>query len=127
MKYVDHAVCCVARLDELPEENFIYWSGYVYGGDMRDYVQVGVIDFAGEMRRWFQKVNPWAVEEIVRRLVEATGRGICQPDQEFLECLCEGYLEVKGSIEDTMDAVFGKFQGGSVDIMTTEDVEYWKE
>jgi len=86
-----------------------------------------VIDFAGEMRRWFQKVNPWAVEEIVRRLVEATGRGICQPDQEFLECLCEGYLEVKGSIEDTMDVVFGKFQGGSVDIMTTEDVEHWKE
>ena len=67
------------------------------------------------------------MEEIVRRLVEATGRGICQPDQEFLECLCEGYLEVKGSIEDTMDAVFGKFQGGSVDIMTTEDVEHWKE
>ena len=127
MKYVDHAVCRVARLDELPEENFIYWSGYVYGGDMRDYVWVGVIDFAGEMRRWFQKVNPWAVEEIVRRLVETTGRGIWQPDQELLECLCEGYLEVKGSIEDTMDAVFGKFQGGSVDIMTTEDVEYWKE
>ncbi len=34
---------------------------------------------------------------------------------------------MKGSIEDTMDVVFGNFQGGSVDIMTTEDVEHWKE
>lgn len=90
-----------------------------------DIAETFVLD--DEMRRWFQQVNPWALEEIGRRLLEAAGRGIWQPDQELLERLREAYLEVEGSIEDTMDAVSGEFQGGSVDIMTAEDVEHWKE
>ncbi|NOZ88200.1 MAG: cobaltochelatase subunit CobN [Deltaproteobacteria bacterium] len=79
-----------------------------------------------EMRRWFKKVNPWALEEIGRRLLEAASRGIWQPDEERLEQLKEAYLEVEGSIEDTMGEVTGEFQGGSVDVMTADDIEDWK-
>jgi cobaltochelatase CobN len=79
-----------------------------------------------EMREWFQKVNPWALEEIGRRLLEAQSREIWNPDQELLERLKEAYLEVEGSIEDTMGQVTGEFQGGSVDIMTADDIASWK-
>ena len=79
-----------------------------------------------EMREWFQKVNPWALEEIGRRLLEAQSREIWNPDQDLLERLKDAYLEVEGSIEDTMGEVSGEFQGGSVDIMTADDVATWK-
>ena len=79
-----------------------------------------------EMREWFQKVNPWALEEIGRRLLEAQSREIWNPDEELLERLKDAYLEVEGSIEDTMGEVTGEFQGGSVDIMTPDDVGTWK-
>jgi len=79
-----------------------------------------------EMREWFQKINPWALEEIGRRLLEAQSREIWQPDLELLERLKDAYLEVEGSIEDTMNDVTGEFQGGSVDIMTADDVGHWK-
>ncbi|MHB1013771.1 MAG: cobaltochelatase subunit CobN [Desulfurivibrionaceae bacterium] len=79
-----------------------------------------------EMREWFQKVNPWALEEIGRRLLEAQSREIWNPDKELLERLKDAYLEVEGSIEDTMGEITGEFQGGSVDIMTADDVGHWK-
>ncbi len=80
-----------------------------------------------EMRQWFQEVNPWAIEEIGRRLLEAEARDIWQPDEELLQRLRDAYLEVEGSIEDTMSDVKGDFQGGSVDVLTAEDVSHWKE
>ncbi len=79
-----------------------------------------------EMREWFQKVNPWALEEIGRRLLEAQSREIWNPDEELLVRLKDAYLEVEGSIEDTMNDVTGEFQCGSVDIMTADDVGHWK-
>jgi cobaltochelatase CobN len=42
-----------------------------------------------------------------------------------LEQLKERYLEIEGWIEETMGDVKGEFQGGSVDVLTTEDVENW--
>jgi cobaltochelatase CobN len=42
-----------------------------------------------------------------------------------LESLKERYLEIEGCIEDKMGDVTGDFQGGSVDILTTEDVANW--
>jgi cobaltochelatase CobN len=44
-----------------------------------------------------------------------------------LEKLKEYYLEIEGWIEDRMGDVTGDFQGGAVDIMTSEDVENWGE
>ena len=79
-----------------------------------------------EMKEWFQKVNPWALEEIGRRLMEAQARGIWTPDPEVFEELKEAYLETEAVLEDTLEGVQGDFQGGAVDIMASDDVEEWK-
>ncbi len=80
-----------------------------------------------ENRRFFEENNPWALEEIGRRLLEAEGRGLWQADPEVLEQLKEQYLEIEGWIEERMGDIEGDFQGGSVDILTSEDVENWGE
>ncbi len=80
-----------------------------------------------EMQKWFQKVNPWALEEIGRRLLEAQGRGIWNPDPDLLERLKDAYLETEACLEDTIGEVQSDFQGGAVDIMTSEDVASWGE
>ena len=80
-----------------------------------------------EMKEWFEKVNPWAMEEIGRRLLEAEGRGIWKPDQELLDRIKEAYLDSEGRIEETMDEVKGDFQGGAVDIITADEVKTWKD
>lgn len=78
-----------------------------------------------ENRRFFEENNPWALEEIGRRLLEAESRGLWQADPEVLEQLKERYLEIEGWIEERMGDIEGDFQGGSVDILTSEDVEDW--
>jgi hypothetical protein len=80
-----------------------------------------------EMKEWFEKVNPWALEEIGRRLLEAESRDIWEPDPQLLEQLKEAYLDTEACLEDRMDDVTGDFQGGAVDIMTSDDVESWNE
>ena len=80
-----------------------------------------------EMKEWFEKVNPWAMEEIGRRLLEAQSREIWKPDPELLERLQEAYLDTEACLEDRMGDVTGDFQGGAVDIMTQEDVGSWNE
>jgi len=73
--------------------------------------------------KFFEENNPWAMEEIGRRLLEAESRGLWNADPEVFETLKEKYLEIEGSIEDRMDDVRGDIQGGSVDIFTSEDVK----
>ncbi|MDD3581006.1 MAG: cobaltochelatase subunit CobN [Desulfobacca sp.] len=79
-----------------------------------------------EMKAWFSEVNPWALEEIGRRLLEAESRSIWHPDPELLERLKEAYLDIEARLEDTMGDVQGDFQAGAVEIMTAEDVAQWK-
>ncbi|HWR57062.1 MAG TPA: cobaltochelatase subunit CobN, partial [Negativicutes bacterium] len=78
-----------------------------------------------EMRAWFAENNPWAMEEINRRLLEAAERGLWQADPEVLEGLQDTYLEIEGWLEERMGDVEGEYQGGSIDIMTAEDVPAW--
>jgi cobaltochelatase CobN len=80
-----------------------------------------------ENREFFEKNNPWALEEVGRRLLEAQSRGLWQADPEVLDQLKERYLEIEGWIEERMGDVTGEFQGGAVDIMTAEDVGNWGE
>ena len=80
-----------------------------------------------ENREFFEKHNPWALEEIGRRLLEAEARGLWEADPEVMEQLKERYLEIEGWIENSMGDVTGDFQGGSIDILTSEDVESWDE
>ncbi|SHJ51228.1 cobaltochelatase CobN subunit [Desulfatibacillum alkenivorans DSM 16219] len=79
-----------------------------------------------ENREFFRKHNPWALEEISRRLLEAESRGLWEADPEVLEELKEHYLELEGWIEEYMGDVEGDFQGGAVDMFTPEDVAAWK-
>ncbi|MDO9630305.1 MAG: cobaltochelatase subunit CobN, partial [Humidesulfovibrio sp.] len=80
-----------------------------------------------ENREFFRQHNPWALEEIGRRLLEAQSRGLWQADPEVLDALKESYLEMEGWLEEDMGEVQGDFQGGSVDVMRPEDVEQWQE
>ncbi|AKB22818.1 cobaltochelatase subunit CobN [Methanosarcina sp. WH1] len=76
-----------------------------------------------EMRRFFEKNNPYALEEISRRLLEAQSRGLWNPDLQVLEALKNSYLEIESWMEEL--AGEGEFQGGAVDIMSFEDVPDW--
>ena len=78
-----------------------------------------------ENREFFEENNPWALEEIGRRLLEANERDLWDADPEVLEQLKNSYLEIESWIEEKMGDVEGDFQGGSVDILTSEDVEDW--
>ncbi|MDI9394894.1 MAG: cobaltochelatase subunit CobN [Euryarchaeota archaeon] len=76
-----------------------------------------------EMRRFFEENNPYALEEMARRLLEAQSRGLWDPDPELLEKLKNSYLEIESWMEEL--AGEGEFQGGGVEIMSFEDVPEW--
>lgn len=79
-----------------------------------------------ENRAFFEKNNPWALEEIARRLIEAAERGLWNPSPEVREALKNIYVEIEGWIEEKMGDIKGDFQGGSIDQVTIEEVEDWK-
>jgi cobaltochelatase CobN len=76
-------------------------------------------------KQWLAKHNIYALEEITRRLLEASSRELWQADEEQLEQLHQAVLEVEGDLEERMGPVRGEFQGGSVDIKTRESVKEW--
>jgi cobaltochelatase CobN len=80
-----------------------------------------------ENRKFFAENNPWALEEIVRRLLEAENRGLWQASPETLAQLKEIYLEIEGWLEDRMGEAKGEFQGGAVNIVTAGEVAGWGE
>lgn len=88
-----------------------------------DIARTFVLD--GDMRRFFEESNPWALEEIGRRLLEAHQRGLWEADPEVLDSLRSAYLEIEGWIEDKVGD--GGFQGGSIDVMTMKDIAEWRE
>ncbi len=73
------------------------------------------------MKDWFMEQNPYALEEIMRRLLEANERGLWNAQEEALTELKEMYLEFEGLMED--EPREGHFQGGNIDIKTAKDVE----
>jgi cobaltochelatase CobN len=77
-------------------------------------------------RKFFEENNPWALEEIGRRLLEAEQRGLWKADPEVLEQLKDRYLEIESWMEEANDAAGGEFQGSAVDILTMDDVSAWK-
>jgi cobaltochelatase CobN len=80
----------------------------------------------GENRDFFEENNPWALEEMARRLIEAAERGLWQPAPDVREALKDLYVEIEGWIEEKMGDMKGDYQGGAIDIFTTEDVAAWK-
>jgi cobaltochelatase CobN len=96
-----------------------------YYGDTRDRVVVRCL--ADEVRYFFEEKNPWAMEEIGRRLLEANQRGLWDADPEVMEGLKAAYLEMEGWIEERLGETGGDFQGGAVDAFTSGDVEAWRK
>ncbi|MEW6097368.1 MAG: cobaltochelatase subunit CobN, partial [bacterium] len=80
-----------------------------------------------ENRKFFEENNPWALEEICRRLLEAHERGLWNADPKVLEGLKNAYLECESWIEEKMGDITGNFQGGSVEIMTINEVDDWNK
>lgn len=79
-----------------------------------------------KIREWFEQVNPWALEEIARRLVEAAERGLWKPDEEFLKRLKEAYAGVEGILEERIVSSSER-QGGAITIFTMDEVQGWRE
>jgi cobaltochelatase CobN len=75
-----------------------------------------------ENRSFFRENNPFALEEIGRRLLEAEARGLWSPDPEVAEDLRDAYLETEGWLEDRLDSADGPAQGGDVTITTLDEV-----
>lgn len=75
-----------------------------------------------ENRKFFEENNPWALEEIARRLLEAESRGLWRADPEILNQLKDIYLEIEGWLEERMGDVKGEFQGGAVNIIPAGEV-----
>lgn len=76
-----------------------------------------------EMKEWFKKHNPYAIEEIVRRLLEAADRGLWRPPRELLERLNEVYSEIEGIFEENISGE--EIQGGVVTVYTSRDDSHW--
>ncbi len=78
-----------------------------------------------ENLEWLRSQNPYALEELTRRLLEAESRGLWEADAHLLESVRQAALTVEGDMEEIMGDVKEEFQGGKVDVMTDADVEKW--
>lgn len=79
-----------------------------------------------EMREWLERQNPYAMEEIARRMLELYTRGKYHPAAEVLEKLKENYLIIEGDMEDVLESA-GDIQGGNVELINHEEMDNWQE
>ena len=56
-----------------------------------------------KMQEWMKSVNPYALQNILDKLLEAIQRGMWQTDAETVEALRDAYLDVEGEIEEATD------------------------
>jgi cobaltochelatase CobN len=57
-----------------------------------------------EVQQFFREKNPWALRNIIERLMESVDRGLWQqPDEQQLEHMRQVYLQLEGDLEDRMD------------------------
>ena len=75
---------------------------------------------------WLRTSNPYALEELTRRLLEAESRGLWEADPDMLEAVRQAALEIEGDMEEIMGEVKEEFQGSKVDVLTAADVDVWK-
>lgn len=109
--------------------------GYVYGWQATSREVDGAIfdDIARtfvmdeDNRAFFEEHNPYALEEMTRRLIEAEGRNLWQPAPDVAAELKSLYVEIEGWIEERMGDMEGDFQGGAIDIQRLSDVAGWQK
>lgn len=56
-----------------------------------------------DMQTWMQEVNPWALQRIAEKLLEAEQRGLWQADEQVKRELQELYLSIEGDLEERSD------------------------
>ena len=77
--------------------------------------------------QFFKEHNPWAMEEISRRLMEAYQRKLWNPEDGVIENLKESYMELEGWLEENMGDGAGDFQGGAVETYEIKELDSMKE
>ena len=80
-----------------------------------------------ENLEWLRTSNPYALEELTRRLLEAESRGLWEADPDLIEAARQAALEIEGDMEEIMGEVKEEFQGGKVDVLTAADLDVWKQ
>ncbi|MDX9834225.1 MAG: cobaltochelatase subunit CobN, partial [Desulfobulbus sp.] len=60
----------------------------------------GVYALDPTMQEWMKVVNPFALQNILDKLLEAISRGMWQADPDMEEQLRDAYLEMEGEIEE---------------------------
>lgn len=80
----------------------------------------------GEMREWLGRHNPYAMEEIARRMLELYTRGKYHPNEKVLERLKDNYLVIEGDMEEGLETA-GDIQRGNVEIINHEEIENWRD
>ena len=109
--------------------------GRVYGWDATtDAVEDRVFDditktFIAneENRQFFMEANPWALEEMSRRLLEACDRGLWEPEDGLLEEIQDAYLELEGFLEEDMGDNAGDFQGSAIEVAPRDEMEVFRK
>jgi cobaltochelatase CobN len=77
------------------------------------------------IRNWLRETNPYALEEITRRLLEAASRKLWEAEDDLLAAVQSVALEIEGDMEEILGDVDGQFQGGKVEVLTRTDVHKW--
>ncbi len=78
-----------------------------------------------ENSRWLLRNNPYAMEEITRRLLEANSRNLWRADEDMLAALQQMALDIEGEMEESMGSVNSDFQGGNVEVLGYDKVDKW--
>lgn len=60
------------------------------------------------MREWFTQVNPYALHNILDKLLDMAQRGLWEADQAMRDELTAAYLEAEAEVEETVDAAAPK-------------------
>ncbi|HEY3425051.1 MAG TPA: cobaltochelatase subunit CobN [Negativicutes bacterium] len=73
---------------------------------MEDWMYQGLAQkyaFDEKMQQWMQQVNPWALQRIAEKLLEAAQRGLWQADEQTKQELQQLYLSIEGELEERSD------------------------
>ncbi len=79
-----------------------------------------------ENLEWLRRDNPYGLEEMTRRLLEAHSRGLWQADPDLLQEVQTAALLIEGDMEERIGEVGEEFQGSKVEVLTARDVEKWQ-
>jgi cobaltochelatase CobN len=57
------------------------------------------------MQQWLREVNPYALQNILDKLLETIERGMWNATDDMRDQLRDAYLDVEGDIEEAVDVV----------------------